>query len=66
MFFEERNTKILCRRVKYVGEGKHKNETVTSFATHVRSVPDEVRELLDECAPGARERRERVDAGGHR
>ena len=47
MFFEMRNTKILCRRVKYVGEGKHKNETVASFAKYARPIPAEVRDVLD-------------------
>jgi hypothetical protein len=48
MFFEERSTKILCRRVTYVAGGNNKTETVISFNKYARPIPDEVRDVLEE------------------
>lgn len=48
MFFEERSTKILCRRVIYVSGANNKNETVVSFDKYSRPIPDEVRAKLTE------------------
>lgn len=53
MFFEERSTKILCRRVIYVSGGNNKNETVVSFNKYSRPIPDEVRAKLTEDELGA-------------
>lgn len=47
MFIEERNTKILCRRVTYVSGGKNTTATIASFDKYLRQVPDEVRAVLD-------------------
>ena len=48
MFFEERSTKILCRRVIYVPKANNRNETVVSFNKYARPIPDEVRAALSE------------------
>lgn len=48
MFFEERSTKILCRRVIYVSGANNRNETVASFNKYSRPIPDEVRAKLTE------------------
>lgn len=48
MFFEDRGSKILCRRVTYVSGGNNKTETVISFNRYARPIPDEVRAALTE------------------